>query len=271
MHKKFFHYIFILIFVFSIIVIIFSINNFINRKNDKFVITADGIEIAINQYQRGHKDVLIVAPGWFMCKNSKPFVNMAKDFSNHFDVIVMNFRGHCESSGKFTFTSREYNDLNAVINYAKSKYKKVYVAGFSLGSATAIITQYKFHNADKLILVSPPVDFDKIENQFWKKEAFIPTLQKFELKTWTGIVPGKIWLNKIKPIDIIAQIPDTPMLFIAGEKDPTINIWHTIELYNNANQPKKLVIFEKSIHAEDIYLANNKRFIDVCIKWLKDN
>lgn len=235
----------------------------------KVIVTSDKTYIAFNEIKTGHNEVLIIAPGWFMCKDSKPFFEMASDFSKDFNVISLDFRGHCQSSGRFTFTSREYDDLNTVIKYARKRYKKVYVAGFSLGSATAVITEYKYKNADKLILVSPPVSFDKIENEVWRKEAFIPTFQKFEWGTWSHIVPGEIWLEKIKPIDIIAKISPTPILIIAGKKDPTIRYWHAEKLFNTAKEPKDLIIWEDSIHAEDIYLQDRKRFVDICTKWLK--
>lgn len=236
----------------------------------KVVATSDGTNIAFNEFKTGHNEVLIIAPGWFMCKDSKPFFEMATDFSKEFNVISLDFRGHCQSSGRFTFTSREYEDLNAVIKYAKKRYKKVYVAGFSLGSATAVITQYKYKNADKLILVSPPVSFDKIENEVWRKEAFIPTFQKFEWGTWSHIVPGEIWLEKVNPIDVIAKISPTPILIVAGKKDPTIRYWHAKKLFETANEPKKMVIFDDSIHAEDIYLQDKKRFIEICTQWIKN-
>ena len=238
-------------------------------ENERKVLTADRTEIAINEFKTGHKEVLIIAPGWFMCKDSKPFDKMAVDFSKDFDVIAMDFRGHCQSSGRFTFTSKEFDDLNTVIKYARKKYKKVYVAGFSLGSATAIITEYKYKNADKLILVSPPTDFDEIENELWRKEAFIPTFKKFELKTWTHILPGELWLNKVKPIDVITKLSPTPILIIAGRKDPTIKVWHAKKLYKEAKEPKEIVIYHDSIHAEDIYMQNPERFVKRCTEWLK--
>lgn len=250
------------------------ITNFLKIEaicNKKILQTKDNIEIAIEEFKTGHNEVLIIAPGWFMCKDSKPFKQMALDFSKNFDVITMDFRGHCESSGQFTFTSNEYEDLNAVIEYARKKYKKVYAAGFSLGSATAIITEYKYHNIDKLILVSPPTDFDKIENEMWRKEAFIPTLKKCELKTWFHIHPGKFWLEKIKPISIIESISPTPILIITGNNDPTIFPWHAKELYKKAKEPKKIIIYQNSIHAEDIYLQNQEKFIQNCTEWLKNS
>ena len=48
-------------------------------KNLK-VKTKDGINIALNYYPSGHNEVVIVAPGWCMTKDSKPFVKIAGIF-----------------------------------------------------------------------------------------------------------------------------------------------------------------------------------------------
>jgi len=260
----------IIVLFFSIGLIFYGKNHQKTNTSEKTLITSDGTEIRINEMTKGRDEVLIIAPGWFMCKDSIPFQNMAAEFFKHFDVITMSFRGHCTSGGKFTFTSREYDDLNTVINFARKSHKKVYVTGFSLGSATAIITQYKYHNADKLILVSPPVNFDKIENHVWSKNAYIPTLKKFELSTWVNITPGKFWLKKIKPTDVIDKISPAPILIIAGGKDPIIFLWHAKELFEKAKQPKKIIIYEKDKHAEDIYIENPEKFVNDCINWLKN-
>ena len=252
-------------------IFLYGRNNPKTSFSERNLVTYDGTKIKINEIKTGHEEVLVIAPGWFMCKDSVPFNNMALDFSEYFDVITMSFRGHCTSGGKFTFTSREYDDLNTVINFARKKYKKVYVMGFSLGSATAIITQYKYHNADKLILVSPPSDFDRIENHVWSKNAYIPTLKKFELSTWTNITPGKFWLKKIRPVDVIDKIGNTPVLIIAGGKDPIIFLWHSQQIFNKAKEPKKIIIYERHKHAEDIYIENPDKFINDCINWLKNS
>lgn len=269
MKKTITHILITVLILFLIYFVVFLEAKYAKDKNDQFVTTQDGVKIAFNEIQTGHKEVLIIAPGWFMCKSSSPFAEMASDFSKDFNVIVMDFRGHCKSHGKYTFTNSEYYDLKSVIDYAKNKYQKIYVAGFSLGAATAVIEQSKYHNIDKLILVSPPEDFDKIENAVWKKEAFIPTLQKFEFKRWISVIPGETWLDKVKPVDVISGI-NIPVLMIAGIKDPTIRAVHTEKLFRKAREPKKLVVYGDSIHAEDIYLEKKERFIKSCTDWLKE-
>lgn len=233
-----------------------------------FLTTEDNIKIALNHYNNNRDEVVIVAHGWFMTKDSNAFKQISEEFFKHFDVITLDFRGHGKSAGFYTFTSKEIFDLKTVVDYAKEKYSKIYLAGFSLGGALVLIHSAKFSDIDKIIAVSAPSDFDKIENQVWRKEAFIPTFKKIELKRWFSVRPSVIIRKKIKPIDIIDKIT-VPTLFVAGKKDPTVHFWHTQKLYEKAVCPKQFELFENGIHAEDLYLDEPERFINLCINFLK--
>ena len=70
-----------------------------------FLKTKDGIKLALNHYDTGHKEVLIIVHGWFMTKDSRAFSDMSQNFSKEFDVIAFDCRGHGKSSGFYTFTS----------------------------------------------------------------------------------------------------------------------------------------------------------------------
>lgn len=240
----------------------------LTKTKEKFLTTMDGTRIAINHYRTGHDTVLIIAHGWFMTKDSKYFHEMSKSFCDDFDVISMDFRGHGNSSGFYTFTSKETQDLRTVVDYAKKQYENVYLIGFSLGGALVLIHGAREKNVDKIIAVSAPHSFNRIENHVWKKEAWIQTLKKFELKRWFSIRPGALIHKKIKPIDIVDKI-EVPTLFVAGEKDPTVHPWHTEELFKKAKCTKHYELFEKCFHAEDLFLQDREKFITICKCWLK--
>ena len=232
--------------------------------------TKDKIDIAINHYENGYDEVVIVAPGWFMTKDSGAFTKVSEFFAKYFDVISFDFRGHGKSGGAYTFTSKELMDTDCVVRYArKCKYKKIYFAGFSLGAAMALIYASKSRFIDKVIAVSAPADFNKIENQMWKKEAWGETFKKFELDRTFSIRPYPIPLCKIKPIDIVHKIK-APTLFIAGEKDPTVHPWHTKELFDKAVCKKQYKEYKNGCHAEDLFLHFEDDFSKLCLDWLKD-
>lgn len=235
-----------------------------------FLKTQDGVDIAINHHRTGHDEVLIIAHGWFMTKDSKYFSDMANVFSENFDIISMDFRGHGKSSGVYTFTSKEPQDVKTVVNYAKDHYKKVYLIGFSLGGALVLIHSALEKDVQKVIAVSAPHSFIKIENQMWRKEAWSHSFRKFEFERWITVRPSPIIGKKIRPIDIVGKI-EVPTLFIAGKLDPTVHAWHTKSLYRVAKCKKHFELFRDCCHAEDLFFQERKRFVKVCTEWLQDN
>ena len=235
------------------------------------VFTKDKVKIAVNHYQQGFEEVVIVMPGWCMTKDSNAFKQIAEFFAQKYDVLSMDFRGHGKSKGLYTFSAKEVNDVKAVIEYAhKQGYKKIYLAGFSLGGAIAVIYASQNNNADKVIAVSTPCEFSKIENKMWKKEAWGETFKKFELGRFLSIRPNIIPIKKIKPIGVVQNIK-APTLFIAGKKDPTVCFWHTKELYKKARCKKEFKLFENGIHAEDLYLHFKEEFSSLCLNWLEND
>lgn len=233
-----------------------------------FVTTEDNIKIAYNHYQSGHDTVLILAHGWFMSKDSRAFTEIAEQFENNYNVITFDFRGHCKSNGLYSFGHNETKDLSAIVDYAKANYKHIYLMGFSLGSLISIDYCANNDNIENLILVSAPIDFRKIENNVFSPNAFIPTLKKFEFKRWTSIQFTHPFKQKPVPIEQIDKIT-IPTLFIGGEKDPIIRIWHNHELFERAIEPKKELIVKGGKHAEDIYLENKELFVKVCLEWFR--
>lgn len=235
---------------------------------NKTVKTSDGIEIALNHYKKGGEKVVIIAPGWCMTKDSDAFIQIAQSFAQDFDVISFDFRGHGESKGFYTFTAKEILDIDAITKYAKDfGYKSIYLAGFSLGAAVSLIYSVQNEDIEKIIAVSAPSDFDKIENAMWKKAAWGETFKKFELNRFLSIRPDIIPKKKIKPIDIVDKIT-VPTLFVAGEKDPTVYAWHTEKLYEKAVCKKAFKLFENGYHAEDLYLCYKEDFMATCLNWL---
>lgn len=231
--------------------------------------TIDNVKIKANYFKNDKEEVVLVLPGWCMTKDSNAFLKISEAFSNDFDVLCIDFRGHGKSGGFYTFTALEENDLCSLISFAKEKnYKKIHLAGFSLGGMIALNYSYNHDSIDKIIAVSAPCDFSKIENKMYKKEAWGETFKKFELKRFLSIRPSIIPYKKIKPIDIIDKIKQ-PTLFIAGKLDPTVCYWHSEKLYQKAVCEKKFELFEQGIHAEDIFLHFEDKFKEICLEWLK--
>ncbi len=234
----------------------------------KFVKAVNGIDISLHHRKAGRKAAVVIAPGYFQSHSTKTFKSIAGDIEKYFDVIAMDFRGHGKSQGLYTFSAREKNDLKAVIDYARPSYQRIGVLGFSLGGSVAIIEEAEFKNIDSIVCVGSPMDFRKVEfKKWWKPAAWKVAIKGFE--RGAGARPGSPFHKKVKPIDVISSISPTPVLFVHGSKDPTVNVRHSLMLFERAGDPKDLQIFYKGSHAEEIYRRFREEFIKVVIDWFK--
>ncbi len=233
-----------------------------------FLTTKDNTRIAINYYNKNRDEVVIIAPGWCMTKDSKAFLEIAQEFNKKYDVISLDFRGHGKSKGFYTFSAKEILDLSCVVDFAK-KYQKIYLVGFSLGANICLIYAAQDKSISKVIAISPACDFNKIENQMHKKAAWGETIKKFELSRFLSIRPCVVPYKKIKPIDIIKKI-EAPTLFVAGKKDPTVHFWHTEKLYQETICKKEFKIYKNGFHAEDLFLHYREDFTTTCYSWLSN-
>lgn len=231
-----------------------------------YLTTVDKVKIAINHYKTDKEQVLIIAPGWTMSKDSKFIREIARNFAKFFDVISLDFRGHGKSSGFYTFTSKESLDLAAVIDYAKETYKNVYLIGFSLGGAISIIHTTASKNVDKLITVSAPHSFLKIKHFGWVKDFLKNKFNKYEFRILTTLRPSLIIKKRIRPIDVVGML-SIPTLFIAGESDSIIRLTDTKSLFDKAKCQKRFEMFKQCNHAEDLIYQEKDKFIMVCTDW----
>jgi len=237
---------------------------------EKIIESFNKTKIAFNHYRKDGRDtVLIICHGFSMSKDAKIFLALSKDLFKLYDVITMDQRGHGNSEGSFSFSSKEHEDIKAVINYSKESYKYIYLMGFSLGAASCIIEVARNKNASGLILVSPPLSFERIENRFLDKDALIPGVQKFGNHLFKLRI-GNMFAKKIRPIDVIDKIAPIPLLIIQGDRDPTIFRHHAEALYKKAKEPKRLAIIKDGLHAEELYRQNPEDFLNLCSQWLKE-
>lgn len=240
-----------------------------NSYEELYLKTSDNIKIAINHYKNDSKQALIIAPGWTMSKDSSFILEIAKIFAKSLDVISFDFRGHGKSSGVYTFTSKEFKDIDTIINHVKNYYTKIYLLGFSLGGATSIIYSAENKSVDKLITVSAPHSFKRIKHYMWLKDFVKNPFKKYEFNRWITVRPSLSIFGKTRPIDVIGKLI-TPTLFIAGTSDTITAPSDTKSLFENACCKKKFELFENCNHAEDLIYQEKEKFINVCMNWLND-
>ena len=223
--------------------------------------------MSLDHYHQGDRDVVVViCPGFFQCKDTATFQQMSRSFAGAYDVLAMDFRGHGRSSGLYTFSAMETNDLEAVLRWAAARYQHIGVMGFSLGGAIAINTLVRHPQLVRsLIVVSAPSVFEEIEFKWWTPEAMRTGVQGLE--PGAGCRPGNMWLKKERPLENVQQLKPTPVLFIHGTRDAIVGVAHSQRLYAAASEPKRFELIQGGSHAEALFRDDPKRFLDLVNVW----
>lgn len=238
---------------------------------NRCVDSRDGQKVYLDHYRHQHEKLVIIAHGFFNSKSSVLLRGLADELLADYDVAVLDFRGHGQSPGLFYWTTKEYLDLEAVIDLLVPQYEAIGLIGFSLGAATSIITASRSDKIQSLIAISPPTEFEKIEYHFWELDPDHDIFYNLvgEGRYGKGVRPGPFWLKKDKPINCIEKVK-APILFIHGTKDWLIKPNHSVQLFAAAKGKKLLKMIEGGPHAEYLLLKNREETLSAVLSWLRE-
>ena len=231
------------------------------------VSTVDGMTVSLDLYrERDHEAAIIICPGFFQSKDTATFQRLSRALAKTHDILAMDFRGHGRSSGFYTFSAREGADLEAVLNWAAQRYRRIGILAFSLGAAIAINTVSRNRGRVlSLVAVSAPSAFEDIEFKFWTSEAMRTGMQGLE--PGAGCRPGNPLLKKERPIDNVQRLGGLPTLFIHGTRDVIVGVQHSHRLHAVAGEPKRLEIIDGGSHAEALFRDDPKGFSRLIGAW----
>ncbi len=172
-----------------------------------------------------------------------------------YGVFIGEYRGFGGIEGKLSEANLA-SDAIAAVDYLNSlgyKNSDMIIYGMSLGSYTAVNTVYVKGKQNKFASLVLEVPFDSVINVV--KQRFWPVFP-FDL-----IVKDRYEnLAKIKDIDI-------PVLIMGAEKDKVVPVARAKALFNNASEPKKLIIYDGAGHSD---LYDYKNYQDI-LQWLEQN
>lgn len=235
-----------------------------------FLTTSDHKKIAYHHYDFGHDKVIVVAHGFFDSKESLLMKKLKESLIDTYDLIMFDFRGHGKSNGLFTWTSKERHDLARILNYAKKKYNKIGLIGFSYGAAVSIQILAEDKDIASFISVSAPYDSTKIDYHFWNLDLENDIFYNFgDGGKNKGVRPGPFWLAKKRPIDLVDKLT-CPVLYIHGEKDWVTENYHSSKLYEKTKAKKKIAIIKNGSHAEFLLRKTKKETVKLIKDWFKE-
>jgi len=236
-----------------------------------FLNTDDKKKIAYNWYKNDKPKAVVIVHGFFNSKDSVLLKGLAEYLSKKQDVFIFDLRGHGGSEGCFTWTSEEWRELNAVLDFLKDKYDSVNVIGFSMGGSICInVLSGNKYKIDSFICISAPSDCSRIDYKWWQLDIendigyLLFTREGMQGK---GIRPGPFWLAKEKPVDNAGKLK-MPVLYIHGDKDWVVGKWHSEALFKKTNTDKKILIIKNGPHAEYLMRKHQGELLPAIDEWL---
>lgn len=231
--------------------------NFVKKKNialpDSFstitLVTKDNIKLdAWYRTTNNAKGSVALFHGYGenktdILQEGKAFLNMG------YNVLLLDFRAHGNSGGNTcTVGYREAEDVKLAYDFLKNKGEKnIVLWGISMGAASIAhsIDEYKLQPA-KVILEMPFATMkDAAEGETRFMHLPEEPLSTF-LTFWCGVEQG-FWAFNMNPEDFVKNI-HCPVLMQIGLNDIRVTPIERKEVFENLNQPKQLVIYDRSGH-----------------------
>lgn len=178
-----------------------------------------------------------------------PYINFYKRLG--YNVLLVETRAHGNSEGKYcTYGYYEKDDLNRWIEYLDNKYENLEIGlhGQSMGGATVLLTgvenpRVKFVIDDCGYTDGKEIIKYQIGKKKWVPFSLVYFLLDIKAKRRCGFK-----FEEVSPREEVLK-SKVPVMFIHGDKDETVPVEMSIDLYNERKNPlDDLLIVKGAIH-----------------------
>lgn len=167
-----------------------------------------------------------------------------------YSTLLIDLQGHGESHGEnVTAGYRERHDVTAAVGFVRSRSgdHKIAVVGRSLGGAAALLASPL--RIDALVVESVYPDIESaIRNRIQMRVGLLHHVATPILATQLKLRLG-ISSSDLRPLDHIANA-NCPVLVACGDRDRHTTYTESRRLYDAAESPKRLVVFDGATHTD---------------------
>ena len=167
-----------------------------------------------------------------------------------YSVVSIDMQAHGESRGSsITMGHLESKDVVAALDHIQKTFPddKVVVVGNSLGGAAALLADMSDVDAVVLESVYPSITqaiSNRVSSRIGPLSYVATPLLTLQLKPRLGVSP-----DELMPINGIREL-DCPVLILAGQHDPYTTIQESQEMFDAAQEPKQMEVFERAKHKD---------------------
>ncbi len=220
--------------------------------------TRDGVSLRLSRVGSGRRDAILVVPGIFMHRDCPEHQLLAARLKALADVVTMDVRGHGDSGGAFSFGTREPEDVAEVEALLRRDYDRVFGLGFSFGGFHTCVAAALHGSFDAIALVGTPHRLFILDHNFVGRGLFrsLGTMARRRRRR-TRVLPS-LALRRPVPSRLIGRVAPRPVLIVHGSDDWLIPPKHAERLFESAAAPKRLVLIERGLHAENMLAVDPK-------------
>jgi uncharacterized protein len=166
--------------------------------------------------------------------------------SRGFSVLMMDFRAHGESDGRYTtFGDYETIDVLAALDYLEQRgdvdMQRVGIMGLSLGGIAAIISGARTNRIKAVMAEAAFPDLLQDIKLAFHRYTHMPPFIFANLTVFWGQLLVGTKLDKLRPLAVIDQIAPRPIFIIGDLDDNLVNEpYSSSNLYASAGEPKQL-------------------------------
>ncbi len=216
--------------------------------------TEDGVRLAGTLLDEVEGETIVVLVHGFNGYRTKPRIRiLAEGLARRFPVLTFDLRGHGHSGGACTGGELEALDVDAAVRYARKRgYQRVVVVGASLGGIAVIRAAGAGCEADAVVAISTPAQWGTGQTRAVRRMTWVFTspVGRSMFRRLFGTRIDLNWGNPDPPLEAISQIR-VPILIVHGADDHFFPARDAEALFEQANEPKRLLLLPRFGHAED--------------------
>jgi alpha-beta hydrolase superfamily lysophospholipase len=166
------------------------------------------------------------------------------------DVVCYDSRGHGTSEGHSTLGDLERHDVAAAVDAARERSERVVLVGASMGAIAALRYAAAVDDLAGVVSVSCPARWRLPRSVHGVLAAGITRtrLGRVVAARWMGVQVAPRWTNAEPPIALVPNV-QAPVAFVHGAADRLIPASDAADLYEAANEPRRLQIVPGMGHA----------------------
>ena len=250
-------------------------NRVAHQTLDARATTPDGVSIAYTLWRRPSRELLVLAPGFWRVRRAWENRFLAGHFLRRgYDVAALDFRGHGESGGAYSFGRSEPGDLEAVVAElagADRPYERFALVGMSMGGAIAAeaLVRSPHLPCRALAMISSPADVSALRPRPWRG------LRQVRLRHALRpprVSRSEILSKKPRAVEAVARL-GIPKLIVTAERDWLVDPSHGRLLAEASAPPVDYVhlALPGSLHADALVKFVPLSLLRLLDRWLARN